>query len=195
VSSEVNGAGLFQMQRRLARRGARVSNTALLVYVLRHAARVHPGISVGSGGEGFSATPEVPICLAIGVGDAVQLSAVPQAEEKGLVSLEGQVREAIRRAVAGQCSPEDLPAVTFVLVDQTGDDVGQAISPDLHRRASTLLIRHAKREMLPGAQMDTSTERLRLRLTVDEQLMDQGVATRLIQVLADLIEHPCLLLV
>jgi pyruvate/2-oxoglutarate dehydrogenase complex dihydrolipoamide acyltransferase (E2) component len=194
VRGEISGAMLMELRDRLAEHGVHVSSTAVLLTVLGRAVRHHPFLSAALVDRGSGDLPGVHIGLAVRGERGLVLPVVRDVDCKGLIELDGEVDRLVRRAEAGECSDEDLSGASFVLLDLNSAGVDSPIGPSVPHTIPSLMVQRLAEGFGPDGALSPIVERISLTVTVDRRKADRSLVVRFMEHLADVLEHPCLLL-
>ena len=110
VSRDVDAGSLA-----LARNGADVTHTDLLVAIVARTLKSHPRLNASWGADGILLHEDVSIGLAIGVENAVVTAVIPRADRATLAEIAARRRDLAERARAGRLQPADITGATFTI--------------------------------------------------------------------------------
>jgi pyruvate dehydrogenase E2 component (dihydrolipoamide acetyltransferase) len=194
LTAEVDATTLVGLRRQLLDAGVAVSYNDLFLSILARALRDHPRLNASIEGEVIKVWQRIDIGLATETQRGLLVPVVRNVDGKGLAQLAGETAALIKRARAGQCSPEELRGGTFTLTNlgMFGID---AFTPLINLPECAILgVGRIKQQPVMSGEVVVSRQMVWLSLTFDHRLLDGVPAARFLQRVGQLVEQPYLLL-
>lgn len=194
LNSEADATALVELRRQLASDSIDVSYNALLLRILGRALRDHPRLNASLVDDTIQVWRRVHVGLAVDSDRGLLVPVVRDVDHKGLTQLEDEIRSLAERARAGNSSPEELSGGTFTLTNlgMFGID---SFTPIINLPECAILgVGRMKTQPVFAGDKIVARQMMWLSLSFDHRLVDGAPAARFLQRVAQLIEHPHLLL-
>lgn len=199
LAREVDATELIQLREQLleevSETSARLTDTDLLVSIAARQLRQHRYMNaVVDDGEELGLSDEIHVAIAVEVENGLLTPVLRNADRKRLIDVARERAELVRRAMAGELSPEELSGGTFTIsnLGMSGVDV---FTPIINPPQIAIL--GVGRIRLAPAVLNGEV-RVRnlmwLSLTFDHRFVDGAPAARFLQAITETIEKPYLLL-
>ena len=195
LNSEADASALVELRRQLGSDGVDISYNALLLHVLGRALRDHPRLNASLVEDTIHVWRRVHVGLAVDSDRGLLVPVIRDVDHKGLAQLEDESRSLVERARAGYCSFEELSGGTFTLTNlgMFGID---SFTPVINLPECAILgVGRIRTQPAFADDQVVARQMMWLSLSFDHRLVDGAPAARFLQRVAQLIEHPHLLLV
>ncbi len=194
LTAEVDATALVELRRQLIQEEPQLSYNDLFLYILARALQDHPRLNASIEGEEIKVWRRINIGLATDTERGLLAPVVRDVDRKGLHQLAAETQALVKRAQAGQCTPDELRGGTFTLTNlgMFGID---AFTPLINLPECAILgVGRIKKQPVISGDEIVGRHMVWLSLTFDHRLVDGGPAARFLQRVGQLVERPYLLL-
>jgi pyruvate dehydrogenase E2 component (dihydrolipoamide acetyltransferase) len=194
LTAEADATLLVKLRDQLVQDGIEASYNDLFLYVLGRVLREHPKLNASLEDDTIKVWQRVHVGLAVDTERGLLVPVVRDVDQKGLLPLAAETRSLIKRARAGQCTPDELSGGTFTLTNlgMFGID---AFTPLINLPECAVLgVGRIKRQPVMVGEEVLGRDMVWLSLTFDHRLVDGGPAARFLQRVVQLVERPHLLI-
>jgi pyruvate dehydrogenase E2 component (dihydrolipoamide acetyltransferase) len=194
LQREVNASRLRSWQRLARERtGVHITITDLLVRVVAHALATHPALGQSWSDDGLIAGGSVGVGLAVALDDGLVVPVIHDADGLGLAEICARREELVSRAREGRLAPPDVRGGTFTIsnLGMYGVDAFSAIinAP----QAAILAVGRISERVLAVDGAAVVAPALTLTLSCDHRVVDGARAAAFLQLVADTLEDPLVL--
>ena len=194
----MNAGRLLSWQRSARERtGARVTVTDLLVRSVAHALRAHPALNRSWSDGELTTRPSIGVGLAVALDDGLVVPVIHDADTLDLADLAARRQDLVARARKGRLEPADVQGGTFTLsnLGMYGvDSFSAIINPP---QAAILAVGRIVERVLPLAfrlgGVPVVQPALTLTLSCDHRAVDGARAGAFLQMVAETLEEPAVL--
>jgi pyruvate dehydrogenase E2 component (dihydrolipoamide acetyltransferase) len=169
---------------------SKVSFNDLIVKAAALALREFPNLNSSLDGDRLTEHPNIDINVAVAIEDGLIAPFVPDADQKGLVTIARMTKDLIHRAREGGLTPDEYQGGTFTISNLGMFDVEEFIAIINPPQAAILAIGSIKNvpvlvdgEIVPGKRMN-------ITLSADHRITDGAEVARFLQVVKRYLEHP-----
>ena len=173
----------------------RVSLNAFLLKFVAQALGRNRVVNASWGGDSIVAFVRADIGLAVAVADGLLVPVVRDCGSKGILAIDADIRELVRKARAGEIQPEEYSGATFT-VSNLGpfgiDEFTAIINPP---GSAILALGAIRRELVVGDGDQTAIRSMMsMTLSCDHRVIDGAVGAAFLAELKAMIESPVLAL-
>ncbi|HEU4703258.1 MAG TPA: dihydrolipoamide acetyltransferase family protein, partial [Conexibacter sp.] len=195
VTREIDMTAAVALRRQLADADRRVSVNDLVVKAAALALREGPALNASWGGDHVVRHARVNVGVAVAAGDALLVPVIADADRKSLPEIAAEARALGEQARARTVSPAALSGATFTVTNlgMLGVLNFTAVidAPQVAILAAGAVVR---RPVFDEAGAVVARDLMQVSLTCDHRAVYGADGARFLQRLAELLEHPTLLL-
>ena len=176
-------------------REERVSLNAFLLKLVALALERHPRVNSSWGEDAVIMFGQADIGLAVAVDDGLLVPVVRDCGSKGILAIDSELRDLIRKARGGELQPEEYAGATFT-VSNLGSFGIEEFTAIINPPGSAILaVGSIRRELVVGEGDQTAIRSvMTLTLSCDHRNIDGAVGAAFLRELRAMIEHPALVL-
>ena len=168
----------------------RVSLTDLLVRACAVTLRAHPEVNASWAEDHIVQHGRVDVGVAVAIEQGLIVPVLRDADHRTVREISTQARALIRRARAGELTPDEFNGSTFTISNLGMFGISEFTAVINPPEAAILAVGAATEEPAVVGGEVTVTTRMRLTLTVDHRVLDGATAAVFLQDLVQLLEHP-----
>ena len=184
--------GLMEARKRLnAEAGAKVSVNAFLMKYAAETIKRHPDVNSSWQGDTILTFGTVDIGLAVAQDDGLITPIVRDCGSKGIMQIDGELKDLIDRAQRNRLVPEEYTGATFT-ISSLGSFGVEEFTAIINPPGSAILAVGSmmKQPVVKESGEIASDTLMRLTLSCDHRVIDGAVGARFMKDLKDLIEDP-----
>lgn len=168
----------------------KISFNDLILKAAALALRQFPNLNSALEGDKLVVYPNIDVNVAVAIEDGLIAPFVPDADQKGLLTIARMTKDLIRRAREGGLLPDEYQGGTFTISNLGMYDVGEFIAIINPPQAAILAIGSIQDlpvvkdgEVVPGKRMN-------ITLSADHRVTDGAEVARFLQVVKRYLENP-----
>lgn len=168
----------------------KISFNDLILKAAALALRQFPNLNSALEGDKLVVYPNIDVNVAVAIDDGLIAPFVPDADQKGLLTIARMTKDLIRRARDGGLLPDEYQGGTFTISNLGMFDVGEFIAIINPPQAAILAIGSIQDvpvvkdgEIVPGKRMN-------ITLSADHRVTDGAEVARFLQVVKRYLENP-----
>jgi pyruvate dehydrogenase E2 component (dihydrolipoamide acetyltransferase) len=168
----------------------KISFNDLILKAAALALRQFPNLNSALEGDKLVVYPNIDVNVAVAIEDGLIAPFVPDADQKGLLTIARMTKDLIRRAREGGLLPDEYQGGTFTISNLGMYDVGEFIAIINPPQAAILAIGSIQDvpvvkdgEIVPGKRMN-------ITLSADHRVTDGAEVARFLQVVKRYLENP-----
>jgi pyruvate dehydrogenase E2 component (dihydrolipoamide acetyltransferase) len=195
LTRELDVTAALALRRELAAAGHRVSVNDLVVKAAALALREHPGVNAAWGGDHVVRRGRVSVGIAVAVDDVLLVPVIADADRKSLPRIAAEARALGERARTRTTTPAELSGATFTVsnLGMLGVLSFTAVI-DAPQAAILAVGTVTPRPVFDDGGAVVRRELMQVALTCDHRIVYGAHGAAFLQRLAELLEHPTLLL-
>jgi len=171
--------------------GKKVSLNAFIIKYAAEALKKYPLVNASWQGDSIRLFKTIDIGLAVAQDDGLITPVVRDCGSKGLLRIEAELQELIRRAKTGKLLPDEFTNATFTISNLGSfgiDEFTAVINPP---GSAILAVGSLKKEAVVNDSGDlVARTLLRTTLSCDHRVIDGAIGAGFLKYLGDIIEHP-----
>jgi pyruvate dehydrogenase E2 component (dihydrolipoamide acetyltransferase) len=195
LTRELDMTDALRLRRQLVDAGHRVSVNDLVVKAAALALREHPRLNAAWGGDHVVQRAHVNVGIAVAVDDVLLVPTIADADRKSLPELAGEARALGERARTRTATPAELSGATFTVTNLGMRGVLSFTAvidpPQVAILAAGAVVR---RPVFDEDGAVAARDLMHVALTCDHRVVYGAHGADFLQRLAELLEHPTLLL-
>jgi pyruvate dehydrogenase E2 component (dihydrolipoamide acetyltransferase) len=168
----------------------KISFNDLILKAAALALRQFPNLNSALEGEKLVVYPNIDVNVAVAIEDGLIAPFIPDADQKGLLTIARMTKDLIRRAREGGLLPDEYQGGTFTISNLGMFDVGEFIAIINPPQAAILAIGSIQDvpvvkdgDIVPGKRMN-------ITLSADHRITDGAEVARFLQVVKRYLENP-----